>query len=106
MAQDAVAAERRLVSQLEKKYSTAQNKYRAALHPDADPTVLDQVREEVMQTEKDYKEGIELLNEKMREQGKMANKEHHNNLAVAGSVGIPGLAGLSYMNESMKNKGE
>ena len=92
------------VKNLESNHHYVQSKLRAALDPQANPNILAGIRQKALEAEEAYKQGVEALNAKINEHGHLLQKETDKNHAIISSVGIPGLAGLGYANESFKNQ--
>ena len=91
------------MNRLKNQRQRSQNSYRAALSPEADASVLTDKKVRAAQAEKEYEGALNVLYQKTRERGEIADKERPRNLGIVAGVGLPGLAGISYLNESIKN---
>lgn len=60
--------------------------------------------DETQQAEEKLNEGVNDLNSLFKDHGEIKQKDSNKNLGIAAGVGIPGLIGLGYANEELKNK--
>jgi hypothetical protein len=91
------------VRQLQVNFDNANASLRAVMHEGSDSPAVKQALSNVQKAEEDLNKGVEELKNLHSNHGDIKQSESMKNIGIASAVGVPGLVGLGYSNEALKD---